>query len=130
MKRGGRMPATTCGEERRQGYNGAFDVDAIEEYIERHCRVVTLAEVGTRFNCHPNSITRVLKKGRGVSFEAALRQARARRAQALLGQGATVEQAASECGYRNLGHFYDMFQKTCGMTPGAYRREAMGRQGK
>ena len=46
----------------------------------------------------------------------------------LLEQGATVEQAAAGCGYHNLGHFYAMFQKVCGTTPGAYRREAIGRQ--
>ena len=109
-----------------QGYGGAFDLVAIERYIEQHCHETTLADVGAHFNCHPNSVTRALRKGRGLSFEAALRQAKARRACRLLEQGATVEQAAAGCGYHNLGHFYAMFQKTCGTTPGAYRREAIG----
>lgn len=109
-----------------RGYNGAFDLAAIEHYIEQHCHEATLADVGAHFNCHPNSITRALRKGRGLSFETALRQAKARRACKLLEQGATVEQAAAGCGYQNLGHFYAMFQKTCGTTPGAYRREAIG----
>lgn len=109
-----------------RGYNGAFDLVAIERYIEQHCHETTLADVGAHFNCHPNSITRALRKGRGLSFEATLRQAKARRACSLLKQGATVEQAAAGCGYQNLGHFYAMFQKTCGTTPGAYRREAIG----
>ena len=109
-----------------RGYNGAFDLAAIEHYIEQHCHEATLADVGAHFNCHPNSITRALRKGRGLSFETSLRQAKARRACKLLEQGATVEQAAAGCGYQNLGHFYTMFQKTCGTTPGAYRREAIG----
>ena len=109
-----------------RGYNGAFDLVAIERYIEQHCHETTLADVGAHFNCHPNSITRALRKGRGLSFEATLRQAKARLACSLLKQGATVEQAAAGCGYQNLGHFYAMFQKTCGTTPGAYRREAIG----
>ena len=109
-----------------RGYNGAFDLVAIERYIEQHCHETTLADVGAHFNCHPNSITRALRKGRGLSFEATLRQAKARRACSLLKQGATVEQAAAGCGYQNLGHFYAMFQKTCGTTPGTYRREAIG----
>lgn len=112
----------------KQGYSGAFDLVAIERYIEQHCHEATLADVGAHFNCHPNSVTRALRKGRGLSFEAALRQAKARRACGLLEQGATVEQAAAGCGYHNLGHFYAMFQKACGTTPGAYRREAIGRQ--
>lgn len=113
-------------ESTGQGYNGTFDLAAIERYIEQHCHEATLADVGAHFNCHPNSITRALRKGRGLSFETVLRQAKARRACRLLEQGATVEQAAAGCGYQNLGHFYAMFQKTCGTTPGAYRREAIG----
>ena len=109
-----------------RGYNGAFALAAIEHYINQHCHEATLADVGAHFNCHPNSITRALRKGKGLSFEAALQQARARRACSLLEQGATVEQAAAGCGYQNLGHFYAMFQKACGTTPGAYRREAIG----
>lgn len=113
-------------ENTEQGYSGTFDLVAIERYIEQHCRETTLADVGAHFHCHPNSITRALRKGRGLTFEDALHRAKAQRACDLLEQGATIEQAAAGCGYHNLSHFYKMFQKTCGTTPGAYRREAIG----
>ena len=120
--------AGAAGEASAREYRGAFDLDEVERYIDARCADVTLSEVAARFNCHPNSVTRALRLGRGRSFRSVLRAARARRACGLLDAGATVEEAAAGCGYDNLGHFYRMFCAELGVTPGAYRRRSLGAQ--
>ena len=126
---GGGVPAGKVGEAAEtdaRGYRGALDLDEVERFIALRCEDVTLAEVAQRFGCHPNSVTRALRLGRGRSFRDVLRAARAARACGLLDDGATVEEAAEGCGYDNLGHFYRMFRAELGVTPGAYRRRSLG----
>lgn len=105
-------------------YRGALDPAEIEGYILSNCATASLTLTAKRFNCHPNSINRLLKRERGATFRETLHRARAKRAKELLKGGATVEQAAKACGYSSLSHFYRAFDAQCGVTPGVWKRRA------
>ena len=104
----------------------SITADAIEAYLELHCADATLATVAAHFCCHPNSITRVLKRAGQPPFQALLTRIRMERAHRLLrAGGASVEQVARACGYKNMTHFYRIFRERYGCGPGEVRREAL-----
>lgn len=101
---------------------------AIIEFIRERCNSASLASVAERFCCHPNSVSRILKRELGVSFQEVLVAARMERAAELLkGSGMSVAQVAMACGYESMTHFYQAFKRMFGVTPAQFR--AKGRLG-
>ena len=110
----------------KPGRAGALTAEAIESYLKDHCAHATLATTAAHFCCHPNSVTRVLRRADYPAFQALLTRIRMDRAEQLLRAGGmSVTQTAQSCGYKNMTHFYKVFCKYYGRTPGEVRREAL-----
>lgn len=104
----------------------SITADAIEAYLVLHCADATLGSTAAHFCCHPNSVTRVLKRAGRPPFQALLTRIRMERARQLLrAGGVSVAQAAQACGYKNMTHFYRLFRECYGCAPGEVRREAL-----
>ncbi len=98
--------------------------EAIVEFVRERCDGASLASVAERFCCHPNSVSRILKRELGVSFQEVLLSARMERAQELLRHsGMSVTQVAAACGYESMTHFYQAFKRMFGVTPARFRAE-------
>lgn len=107
---------------------GSLDAAAIAAYIRAECAHVTLPQVAQRFSCHPNSVTRLLKRELGQTFCELVAVSRVQKARDLLARGdLTVHEAALACGYANATHFYAVFKRHCGITPSAYHTECLAR---
>lgn len=103
--------------------------EAIVAFVRDRCDSASLASVAARFCCHPNSVSRVLKREVGASFQEVLVAARMERAERLLRDtGLSVAQVAAACGCESMTHFYQAFKREFGVTPARFRAEGkMGR---
>lgn len=106
-------------------YWGDLDLRAVLDYIEQNCADATLEGVAAHFGYHPNSLTRVLRKGLRSTFREELVRARVRCAHEALRAGATVARAARVAGYHSVSHFNDRYRAAYGVTPGEYRRSVI-----
>ena len=78
------------------GAHGGLHAAAIVEFVQERCGSASLATVAERFCCHPNSISRLLKRELDVSFQEVLTAARMERASRLLKRsGLSVTQVAA-----------------------------------
>ncbi|HVM63234.1 MAG TPA: AraC family transcriptional regulator, partial [Acidimicrobiales bacterium] len=93
-------------------------------YVDRHCREgITLDDVADLVHVSPSRVRHVFKDVTGVSFKeyvTAVRVAEAKRL--LLGTELSVADVARSVSYTNLNQFYKVFSRSCGMSPGQYRR--------
>ena len=100
---------------------GSLNVAAIAAYIRANCTHVTLSQAAGHFACHPNSVTRLLKRELGQTFSELVATFRIEKARDLLAHDdITVHDVALACGYANATHFYAVFKQHCGVTPSAY----------
>lgn len=98
-------------------------------YIQSEYRTCTLKDAATAFAMAPDSISRILKREVGSTFNQLVQQQRINIAKRLLAEGSLpVTGVARQVGYENMTHFYRLFQKSAGMSPSAYRKEAMVRE--
>ena len=68
--------------------------------------------------------TRTMKKYMGMTPAGYILDLRMKYAASLLASGdMTVGEAAAECGYNSLPHFYELFSKAYGISPGEYRKK-------
>lgn len=96
--------------------------ETIVSFTCEHCDSASLAAVAERFCCHPNSISRILKREVGASFQEVLITARMERAAHMLqSSNASVDRVATACGYESMAHFYQMFKRTFSTTPAQFK---------
>jgi AraC family transcriptional regulator len=98
----------------------AHVVDFIEANIDQDLPLASLARLAAMSVYH---FARRFKETVGVSPHAYVVMRRVRRAQRMLehGKGRLADVAAA-CGFSNQAHFTTIFQRSIGVTPGAYRR--------
>ena len=93
-------------------------------YVDHHCREgITLEDVAGVVHVSPSRVRHVFKDVTGVSFKeyvTSVRVAEAKRL--LLGTELSVADVARTVSYTNLNQFYKVFSRSCGMSPGEYRR--------
>lgn len=98
-------------------------VQKVIGYIIAHCNETSLKDVATAFNYHPNTISAMVKKQTGKTFQEFRQQIRISHAARLISQeGYSVAQAAQMCGYANMTNFYVQFEKEFGVKPGDFAR--------
>ncbi len=94
----------------------------IIRYIENDYRNVTLSGTAARFGYTPNYLSALLKKELGQSFSDFRRSFCMAQAALLLRESdLPVTEVASQSGFTNMTHFYKLFSRTFGITPGEYR---------
>lgn len=98
-------------------------VDIIK-YINRHYSEVTLENLAENFNLSRPYISKYIKSRTGMNFQDVVREARMRKARALLKEsGQTVESIAADVGYESVEHFNRLFKKSYGITPVQFRMQ-------
>ncbi|MHB8961284.1 MAG: helix-turn-helix transcriptional regulator [Candidatus Limnocylindrales bacterium] len=94
-------------------------------YVDGHCRQgITLEDVASLVHVSPSRVRHVFKEVTGVSFKAYVTQVRVAEAKRLLlSTELSVADVARTVSYSNLNQFYKVFSRSCGMSPGQYRRD-------
>jgi len=94
------------------------------DYIRRHyARDISLVEVADHLGLHPNYLSGLIKKETGRSFIHHLTACRIDKAKEILLRRPLLplDQVSRCVGYENPRHFYKVFKKHTGMTPGCFR---------
>lgn len=96
----------------------AFDIDA-----------VSLANVATHFEKHPNYLSTSFPVWTGINFKEYVSGKRLdKAAQELRKSGAVVGAVANSLGYYNVSNFIRVFKERFHMTPGQYHEQAMAEE--
>lgn len=91
--------------------------------IEENYPTVTLSELAGQYACSLPYLSRTIKKATGHTFAQLLQRKRMEKAASLLKQTSlTVLEIIRAVGYQNSTHFYQIFEKTYGVTPHEYRK--------
>lgn len=92
-------------------------------YLLTHfSRDISLGEVASRLNLHPNYVSRLLKEHTGQTFLQHLHALRMEKARNLLEHSTlSLAHIAKGVGFENAQQFYKLFKRDTGMTPGEYR---------
>jgi AraC-like DNA-binding protein len=93
-------------------------------YVDGHCREgISLEDVAAIVHVSPSRMRHVFKDVTGVGFKAYVTQVRVTEAKRLLlSTELAVADVARTVAYTNLNQFYKVFSRSCGMSPGEYRR--------
>ena len=93
-------------------------------YVDGHCREsITLEDVAAIVHVSPSRVRHVFKEVTGVSFKEYVTQVRVAEAKRLLlGTDQSVADVAHAVSYTNINQFYKVFSRSCGVSPGEYRR--------
>ena len=87
----------------------------------------TLHELAGIAGVHPVYLARAFRKRFGMAPSDWLRRRRLHRALSLIAQRRTLADAAAQLGFSDQSHLHRCFVAEFGMTPGAFRRLALGR---
>ena len=101
-------------------------VRQIVKYIDdNHMEPITLEMIENEFHFSKSYISHKFKDATGMTFIEYLQYARVAEAQRRLTKaGATIQQVCYQCGFKNIQHFYRVFGKITGSTPGVYQSSA------
>ncbi|MFZ4682359.1 MAG: helix-turn-helix domain-containing protein [Terrimicrobiaceae bacterium] len=95
---------------------------------ERCSEPWTVAQIAAEVGLNPSYAMRLFREVGGITIGACLTQQRIALAQRLLyTTDAKTLDIAFDCGFSSVSSFYEMFSRTCGLSPGKYRRAARGR---
>lgn len=108
----------------------AFVEEALRD-INAHLRDdLTLDHFARTLGVNKYHLQKEFKRHVGVSPNAYVCNARINMAKSLLlSNDLTVSQVADQAGFRNVGHFMNMFKRVTGLTPGEYRRKSTSLDG-
>ena len=90
---------------------------------DNYNRDISLNQIGGIFNLHPNYICTLFSQELGMTFLHYLDGVRIRKSAEMLlfDTEKVVRDIAEASGYMNESHFYKVFKKRVGMTPGQFR---------
>jgi len=100
------------------------NVEKIIHYIhENYALDLSLDQVAEHVYLHPNYISSLFRKETGITFIHYLHLYRIQKAKQLINkhQEMPLQQISEKVGYENVRHFFSIFKKHCGVTPGDYR---------
>ena len=97
-------------------------IHAIKQYVdEEFIRIHTVGELSEHFFYSREHITRSFRQYYNTSLYEYILQRKVLHCCTLLRQGANVETAAAQAGFRNYSSFVKVFRKFAGCTPSAYK---------
>ena len=92
------------------------------EYMNEHCADVTLSLLAKRYHYSSDYLSRLIKSNSGMIYSEYLQNLRIEKACRLLKKTKEpIDYIIEQVGYKNIGYFYEIFHKACGMTPNQYR---------
>ena len=101
---------------------------AFERLDETGLAPPTVAELAQLAELHPVHFARVFRRHAGSAPGDYLRRRRVHRAIPLLLAGRTLARSAASLGFTDESHLHRSFVRELGLTPGAFRRLALGRR--
>ncbi|MFB9273857.1 response regulator transcription factor [Cohnella cellulosilytica] len=105
------------------------NVEKIIHYIhENYALDLSLDQIAEHVYLHPNYISSLFRKETGITFIHYLHLYRIQKAKQLMTkhQEMSFHQISEKVGYENVRHFFSIFKKHCGITPGDYRARQHG----
>ncbi|MCI9221267.1 MAG: AraC family transcriptional regulator [Lachnospiraceae bacterium] len=94
------------------------------EYLSQHFAAVTLEELARVSSYNASYLSRLFRETFDIPFTDYVNILRVNQAMKLLREtDLTAEEIGLEVGFHSRKHFYDMFKRHTGMTPGAFREE-------
>lgn len=101
------------------------------DYVRRHLTEnVSCEQTAHHLRLNPDYLSRVFKRGTGLSLSDHIIAAKMEIARELLRKtDVSVSQIASHIGYTNFSHFSSIFRRTTGVPPREYRRRARAELG-
>ena len=99
-------------------------------YVEAHCQEpdLSLSILEDWFHVSSSTVNKCFKEETGVTFLVYLTRLRIQRAKKLLGEGRSIAETASLCGYENEYSFRRVFHRTVGVRAQDYRGEGSGEE--
>jgi two-component system response regulator YesN len=100
------------------------NVRVIIQYIEKHyMKDLSLEQIAEHVFLHPNYISSLFRKETGLTFINYLHLFRIKNAKELMIKDTEVSfhRISEQVGYENVRHFFNVFKKYSGVTPGEYR---------
>ncbi len=106
--------------------NYSTDIENALRFIsENYCLPISLSDVAGKIGLSPTYLSKKFKKVTGSTFKEYLNFIRLRQAvQALLTTDDSVTKIAMDCGFNSSNYFKDIFRKTYGVSPRAFRRQS------
>lgn len=99
-------------------------ISRIYEYIEKHYRTASVAEIAESFSVSPSYLSRLVKKYTGTTISSLVQRVRMQTACDLLtGTDMSVQQICEAVGYGEVSFFIRLFKQHTGKTPHQYRKE-------
>lgn len=98
-------------------------VQSAMKYIDSHYRTATLGYIADNFQLSFPTVSRMIKKATGFTFQELLMRKRFQKAVMFLVETQLpVEEIAVNVGYENHSYFYRQFKARYGATPNQYRK--------
>ncbi len=98
-------------------------IQATTKYIDSNYKTASLSCIAEDFKQPLPSLSRLIKKSTGYTFQELLMRKRFQKAVMFLVETELpVEEIAVNIGYENQSYFYRQFKKRYGMTPNEYRK--------
>lgn len=98
-------------------------IQATTKYIDSNYKTASLSCIADDFKQPLPSLSRMIKKSTGYTFQELLMRKRFQKAVMFLVETELpVEEIAVNIGYENQSYFYRQFKKRYGMTPNEYRK--------
>jgi AraC-like DNA-binding protein len=97
-------------------------VRGVARYLdESYAKEIVLEELSAQFYVSKYYLCHSFHEVTGTGVVDYLQCRRVLEAQKLLMQGCDVRQTAERCGFHTMQHFYRVFKRVTGTSPGAYR---------
>jgi AraC family transcriptional regulator len=114
--------------QRKATATGADDkLQRVLDRLESDLAPPTLKELAAIAELHPVYLARAFRKRFGLAPSDYLRKRRLHRAVSRIAQGRTLARTAAALGFVDESHLHRCFVAEFGMTPGTFRRLALGR---
>ncbi len=112
----------TLSDNSSQNYEDIV-VQSTMKYIDSHYRTASLGYIADDFHLSCPTVSRMIKKATGFTFQELLMRKRFQKAVMFLVETELpVEEIAVNIGYENHSYFYRQFKARYGVTPNRYRR--------